>query len=280
MANPFEASSNLAAPPAEKPQKDRVKIARLTFEEDKGAYRLRFEFPAAADWRTIMAYQRALEFLTDERYGLFGRSPTLTLETENKYSVNLSKRDFKPGEIEALIPRFPETLKTESLHDWMESDEREIEARLKVEAAYPVKKKKFLTALLAAQNQPTADLELPIELDLGLNRFRFSAAPDDLVGQIIQGVVQEFESEGKIDSSGYSNTIDAVLGKLFKLKFQEFNLDDAYNRNDATREKLRQEITTAIMGRFKDLLKNGPGRNKIKYELKKMEPGYAPQNKV
>lgn len=237
---------------------------------------LGFEFPPDADWRSVLVYKRALERNTGDDF--FSGLPPLVRDGQ-ELMLYVSKKDFVREDVE----RWRQTIIKDALSDdnldGIEEEFAEVERRQTEDSAYDGRKKKFLTALLESFERKTPlPVELPVSLRSWSDKIEYRSLPDDLISQVLKDVTDNYPEElWRVEDE-----LDELLYDALRLKTQRFEIARDLTEEripDADRETLADGLKKDFLAYFRDLLKSGPGRNKIKYELKKMSPDYKPREK-
>ncbi len=163
----------------------------------------------------------------------------------------------------------------------------ELKARREQIEIIRTNKRVFFEALLA--RKPDTELHLPIPVSVvppttmgrtGLHpnfKLQFRGMLDDLVTKTYQETIEHYFKLHPVDvekiddewvrENGHGENLPQDFSWIIEVE------GSGRYRLKQVEETIVKECQDAILSVFKDFLKNGPGRNKLKYTLKRMAQG-------
>lgn len=269
------------SPKTERPEdraREMVKRAEIRASEDDQRIFLDFAFPPEADWRSVVVYQKSLARQTGDE--LVRSEPFLQPMADRRYRFSCSKR-WDEATLEDA-ERWRRDIEQDAVSDDnLEEIDREftlVEKRLAEDKSYADRKKRFLEDLIRSLGLKTdfAD-DLPITVEVDYDGVSFRVMDGDLIDQTIDNALRPKSFDLDVDQDHLSR----LFPEMFELKTISIKIarrsDESYEDFRRRRDKLVEYLKATLLDAFRNLLKSGPGRNKIKYELKKMSPDYRPR---
>lgn len=259
MENPFLRQPQ-TPPSAEVPR------AQIDVDQNSDRFWIRFTITTTSPL-VARIYQRAA-WVTLEEWTLMTQEPLISKEHPLVIKTRLRKDNIKdPEELHELIAKIHESAQDPELIEYikmdLEAEEREHKEIEQLRAELGTQKAPFLQALI---DQRAESVPLPVSVRFTRDRGRQYL---NVILPEATGLIPD------IATASIKQTIES-FGQFWPIEQSEGTERRWKTDNDPDRDEevVEQTMMNDIRSAFINLTKNGPGRNKIKLELKRMDPNY------